>query len=159
MESAEWASREEAVAAAVAAGVDEDDIDSDEQRQQEEQEEEQEERAEKRHAAKKEKEMPRREQLIRNCEWPTSQQLADQGNQVDSGETLLLQMAGTSSAMIALLMKQRYIAWLSLLLALATLANMKTYKLKSVKDLMMCLVPPIMAVTMGYVGATQAQWK
>ena len=156
MENAEWASREEAVAAAVAAGVDEDEIDADEQLQKQEEPEGEE---GKQPAAKKEKELPRREQLIRSCEWPTSQQLAEQGNQVDSGETMLLQMAGTSSAMIALLMKQRYIAWLSLLLSLATLANMKTYKLKSVKDLMMCLVPSIMAVTMGYIGATQAQWK
>ena len=106
-----------------------------------------------------EKELPRREQLIRQCDWPTSQQMDEAGVQVDGGESIMLQMGATCCSLLALFLKRRYIAWVALLFAFATLANMKMFKLRSFKDVLMCLVPPVMAIAMGYVGATQAQWK
>ena len=102
---------------------------------------------------------PKRPDLIRQCDWPTSQQMDEAGEQVESGDFMFLQLGATSLSLVALFMKRRYLAWISLILALATLANMKMYKLKSFKDFLMCLVPPIMAVSMGYFGSTKNQWQ
>ena len=101
---------------------------------------------------------PKREDLVKHCDWPTSQQIEEAGGQVDSGEFMVMQLGATSCSLCALFMKRRFLAWVSLLFALATLANMKMYKIKSFKDVLMCLVPPIMAVSMGYIGATKEQW-
>ena len=102
---------------------------------------------------------PKRTKMIKSCDWPTAQKMEEAGEQVDSGDFMILQLGATSLSLVALFLKRRLLAWISLIFAIATLANMRMYKLKSFKDFLMCIVPPIMAVSMGYFGSTKTQWK
>ena len=95
---------------------------------------------------------------IQRMTWPTSEEMEEQGLATPAAEVVALQMGALALSMIALFTHTRLYAWLSLILAIACVANMKMYKIRSFKDVFTTLAGPGMAVFMGYVGKQAPIW-
>ena len=90
--------------------------------------------------------------------WPTSEQLELDGLVTPPTEFMVLQMTALSFAMAAIFTHIRVFAFVSFILSISHIANMKMYKIRSFKDIFSSLAGPLMAIFMSYVGKQAVYW-
>ena len=90
--------------------------------------------------------------------WPSSEQLEMDGLVTPPTEIVVLQMTALSFAMAAIFTRTRVFAFISLILSISFIANMKMYKIRSFKDVFSALAGPLMAIFMSYVGKQAVFW-